>query len=229
MILFPSSKIVQSTEMPVATGFTVTAEGAALVADRTSGVFGAKMSAGVANEQFLGVSLAQQLTLLYVPKVESLVQGAPNTITLAKAPASGSLRVVDATTGTVQTLGAATNANEYSIVGQVITLPAAQTGHTYTVYYRYSPTTVEARTIQGDIPAGGAASLTLGSVGVITQGTVVTSEYDTSVDWSVANPVVKLGANGLFTIGGSGVTVPNAYVTQIPSATDSFLGVHFSA
>lgn len=229
MILFPSSRILQSEERPVAIGSTVTAEGQALVADTTGGVFGVKPSTGGAGEKFMGVSLAQQLTLLYVPNIESLVQGVANTITLAHTPAAGTLRLVNATSTTLQTVGnPGTTANQYSISGLVITLNAAQVGNTYTATYRFSPTTVEARSIQGDIPAGGAAALTLGSVGVVKQGEIVTTEFDTTVDWTAANIVVTLGAGGLFTIGGAGA-VTGAVVVEVPSLTSPYLGLSFVA
>jgi len=229
MILFPSSNLRASEELKVAVGSTITAEGQALIADNTGGVFGVKPSTGAANEQFVGIAVSQQLTLLYVPAKEQLVQGVANTITLGHAPAASSLLLTDSTDGTVQAAGnPGTTADTYSISGNVITLHAGNVGHTYTASYRYSPTTVEALYIMGSIPAGGAAGLTLGSVGVVKQGTVITSEYDTAVDWSAANVVVKLGANGVFTIGGTGTTV-NATVVEVPSTSSPYLGLSFVA
>lgn len=228
MILFPNTRNLQSEERAVTIGSTVTAEGQALINDTTGGVGSVKPSGGNSGEQFVGLSLSQQLTLLYVPAVESLVSNASDQITLAHTPAGGTLRVVDATTGTDQAAGnPATTLNEYSISGNVITLHADLTGHTFLVYYRYSPSTVEARTLQGDIPAGGAAGQTLGTVGVITQGTVYTSEYDSSKNWGAANVVIKTGAGGLLTIGGNGDTV-RGVVVEPPSVDNAFLGIRFT-
>lgn len=234
MLLFQNSRIIQSTERPVAAGATVTAEGQALVATNVGGVFGVKPSTGAAGEIFAGVSLAQQLTPLYLPAVERLTVTAGLTVTVRSTPVGGTLRVYNVTKGAVVAAGVA--AGNYSIVGNVITVVAGgatAAADVLEVGYRYSPTTLEAKAIQGDIPAGGAASLTLNSVGAILQGDVYTTEFDTSVDWTAANPVITLGANGLFTIGGAGAVVPNAYIVKVPSAGsiatgDSVLGIHFS-
>lgn len=230
MLLFQDSKIVQSVEQPVVIGSTITAEGQALVAAYASGVYGVKPSTGAAGEQFVGVAFSQQMTPLYLPNFESLTVNATTyQVTLAYTPAAGTLRIVNAS-GTVQTAGdPTTTANTYSITGNVVTFHSGQAGVVMTISYRYSPTTVQARSVQGDIPAGGSAGLTLNSVGVVTQGSIVTSEYDTSVNWGTgAAIIVTLGANGLFTIGGSGTVVPNAYVTKVPSAGDPYLGLHFA-
>lgn len=231
MILLSNSKLTQVTEYPVAAGATITAEGQALVADYTGGVFGVKPSAGASGEQFAGVSLAQQLTLLYMPMVERFTLPATGALsfTTSFTPASGTIRVHNVTDGADVAAGAA--AGNYGIVGNVVTIVAAgasSAGEVIEISYRFSPTTIQARALQGDIPAGGAAALTLGTIGVVTQGTIITSEFDTSVDWSTNPTVVKLGANGLFTVGGSGITVPNAYITEVPNVSSPYLGIHFS-
>lgn len=228
MLQFQDSRIMQSTERPVAVGATIVAEGSALVADTTGGVFGVKPSAAASGELFAGVSLAQQLTPLYLPYVERGTVAAL-VVTLTNTPAAGTIRVYNVTKAAVVAAGGA--AGNYGISGNVITIVTAGTtvnGDVLEVSYRYSPTTLQARTIQGDIPPGGAAALTLGSVGVISDGDIVTTEYDTSVDWSAANVVIKTGANGLFTIGGTGTTI-NGFVTKVPAAGDAFLGIHLNA
>lgn len=215
MLHFQSVQIVESRDYPVAQGFTVTAEGQALVADYTGGQFGVKPSTGTAGEQFVGVSISQQLTILAMPETVTVVIA--EKITLPHVPLNGTLLVMDTTTGTALTPAAGDPASgQYSINGKELTFNSAQSGDDCTISYRYSPTTMEARTIQGDIPPGGAANLTLDTMGVILKGQVATFEYDTSVNWQVANPVLKLGANGLFTLGGSGVDVPGAVIVDLP-------------
>jgi len=215
--------ITDSVERPVAAGYTVSAEGQALVADTTDGVFGVKPSTGASGEKFAGVALSQQLTLEYLPIVEEFVVAEDEiTVTLSHTPVGGTLRVLG--NGSALAVGTpAGDATKYSISGSVITVNTALKGKSVVVAYRYAPTVIEAKTIQGDIPPGGAASLTLNSVGVIRRGDIFTSEYDTSVDWT-GDPDVALGANGLFTVGGSGTEI-NAVVIQVPSATDPFLGL----
>ena len=228
MIQFQDSKFGSSEELPIMVGATVTAEGQALVADYTGGVFGVKPSAGAAGEQFVGVSLSQQLTILYLPYVERLTVAAL-AVTTSFTPAAGTIRVYNVTRAAAVAAGA--GAGQYGISGAVITVVtggATVNTDVLEVSYRYSPSTVQARAVQGDIPAGGSAALTLGTTGVVTSGTIVNSEFDTSVDWSANPTTVKLAAGGLFTVGGSGINVPNCHVTQVPSASNPFLGLRFS-
>ena len=226
MLLFDKTRILESVEVPVQTGFTVTAEGQALVSDYTGGVFGVKPSTAPAG-QYYGASIAQQLTLLYLPMMESVVTptlaGPPVlfTITLARTPASN-IRFYNETTSVAIATPVAVPAaaGEYNLTGNVLTLFYAGNGagNTLSLSYRYSPTTVEAMTVQGDIPPGGAANLTLGTMGVIRKGRIATTEFDTSVDWSVTAPVLTVGANGLYTIGGA-TAVPNAIIIEIPGVS----------
>lgn len=219
--------ISDSVERPVAQGFTVTAEGQALVADRTGGLYGVKPSTGASGEQFAGVSISQQLTPLYLPIMEVLTVPATGTyaVTLAKTPAGGTLRVVSSGAGVLAAGSPGAEVDEYSITGNVITVNVARAANTLTINYRYSPTTVELATVQGDIPPGGSVSLVLGSVGVIRRGDIYTSEYDTSVDWTAANPLVYAGANGLFTTVQGTAALVNCTVIGVPSASNPFLGL----
>jgi hypothetical protein len=229
MIIFSDSKIMKSIERPVQVGSTITAEGSALVATTTSGVFGVQPSAGASNEQFCGVSLAQQLTLLYFPAYDSLIVNSSLVVTTTYTPSAGTLFVYNVTRSAV--VAAGSSAGNYAISGQTVTVVTGgttQIGDNLQVAYRFSPTTLQALSVMGNIPAGGAAALTLGSVGTIVEGDVVTTEFDTSQNWAAANIVIKTGANGLFTIGGSGATV-NGYVTAVPSNSYPYLGVHFAA
>lgn len=224
MLLFDKTRILESVEVPVQTGFTVTAEGQALVSDYTGGVFGVKPSL-VGAGQYYGASMAQQLTLLYLPMMESVVSPTiapvPTTfaITLARTP-TGNIRFYDVTNGVAIVAGnPAANPNEYTLVGNLLTLNyAAQgAGKTLALSYRYSPTTVEALSVQGDIPPGGAANLTLGTMGVIRKGRIATTEFDTSVNWA-AGGALTVTANGLYTIGGA-TPVTGAVIIEVPGVS----------
>lgn len=230
-ILFDATRLFRSKEVPVNAPNMITAEGQCLVADMSTGLLAAKYSAGAADEAFIGLSIAQQITPLALPAVEEFVQGTSNTITLANTP-SGSFFVLNVTTDTEQTAGSPANADEYSISGNVITLNAAGQGDTFRVVYRYAPTTQQVLTFQGNIPPGGAASFTLGSIGVIEHGEVFTTEFDPTVDWNLvqADPVtnvVTCGANGLITVGGTGQPIPGAIVTGLPTVASPYLGIRF--
>ena len=229
MLHFELSKIMDSTERTVANGATVTAEGQALVNDAVNG--GVKPATGAANEQFAGVAFAQQITPTAFPKVETLI-AASSEVTIGETPLASTLLVKRADTGAVLAAGTPSgDATKYSISGKVITVNSALNGVGIVVAYRYAPTTLQVKIAQGDIPPGGAAALLIGRVGVITKGDIVTTEFDTSVDWTTVTSAapITLGANGLFTIGGSGGTVAGAYVTQLPVDSSPFLGIHFTA
>lgn len=228
MLNFNFCRFDRQTSRSVAPSTLITAEGTPLVADNTV-VNGVKPATGAAGEIFVGVTFSQQLTILAFPYVEDLVPNASNQFTLAHAPSSGTLRILDTTTSTPQTAGTpGTTANQYSISGQVVTVNSAQGTDTMRCWYRYVPTTVEARSLQGDTLPGGAADLVLNTVGVVVAGDVYTTEYDSTVDWTAANIVVKLGANGLFTIGGSGGTATGVRVISPPTPDNPYLGLAVS-
>lgn len=227
MLNLSKSTISRSVERKTDPSTPVTAEGQALVAVVLNGEAAFRPSTGAAGEKFGGVSLAQQLTLEYLPFVHEAVVPADGdaVITLPRTPIAGTLRVVDTETGDVITAGdPAATANTYSITDRVLTMHADQRTHLIRVYFRFAPTLVEAKAMQGDIPPGGAAALLLDQVGAIEVGDVYTSEYDTTADWSAESPVVRLGPNGLFTTSGNG-TILDAIVLQAPSGDDAFLGL----
>ncbi len=216
MILFPNTKIIESVERPVAAGQTVDQEGRALTGVLTAGTFGVRFSAGSGTESFVGVSFNTPAVLTRIPLIEDKVQSSANTITLSQTPIGGTIRVRNETSGTVQTAGSPSNANEYSISGNVITLNAAGVGNTIRVWYAYVPTTVQAVALFGNTQPGGQAGLMLGQAGVITRGDVYTTEFDTTSDW-VTGGTVRLGASGLFTLGGSGTQLTNVTIIAVPS------------
>lgn len=231
MIIFSQTRIFSSIERPVASGQTISQEGQALIADTTGGVFGVKASGGSSGELFAGVSMSQQMTPLYLPAKEQFTVPSGLTFTLGKVPAASTIYAYNVTAGSALTVtGSAPSAGEIQVntTSGLCTFNAAQSGAVVWVTYRYSPTTVEIMSVQGNIPPGGAASATTGTIGVITEGDIVTTEFDTAVNWAAANVVIKTGASGLFTIGGNGATV-NGHVTQVPSVDSPYLGIHINA
>lgn len=224
MLYFPKTRAAVSRELPIAVGASVQAEGLALVADNTTPTFGVKPSAGASGEVFLGVSISQEFPLAAYPKVEEKVQPVANTVTLSRDPISGTIVVYDVTAGAVIAAGG----GGYSISGRVITLQSGTVGHVIRVTYKFAPSAAEARIIQGDVYPGGAAGTTFGQVGLLVDSAIYTTEFDSSINWSQANPVVKTGANGQFTVGGNGATVP-CVVIQVPSVSSPYLGLLLAA
>jgi hypothetical protein len=221
MLYFPNGRDYISQEFPVAQSATIAAEGIALVADTTAGVFGVKPSAGVSGEKFVGVAVSQQISITAVARVESHIVPATNVVTLNRTPSSGTLSVFNKTTGAVVPASGGSN---WSLAGRQLTLPAGMAGNEIETYFKYQVTLNESRSLQGDTFPGGAAGFLVGQCGAVRNGTIYTSEFDTTVNWNATNPSVTLGANGQFTIGGSGAAVP-AVVVAVPSASQPFLGL----
>jgi len=226
MLYFPKTRVAISHELPIAVGASVQAEGLALVTDNTGGVFGLKPSTGTAADVFYGISISQEFPLLAYPKIEERVQPVANTIVLNRTPISGQLVVYDVTAAAVVPAGA----GGWTLSGKTLTLQAGTAGHTIRVTYKFVPTAVEARAIQGDIYPGGAAGTSISQVGVLKSGAIYTTEFDASIDWSAAAnaTAIKTGANGQLTVGGSGTAVP-AVVIQVPNTASPFLGIELSA
>jgi len=221
MLSFDKTRIFRSVERKTATGTTITAEGQALVLDVTAGLGTVKPSTGAALEQFMGFSLAQQLTIDVFPFIDTFTvpAAAPLTITLPHTPLAGTIRIVE--TGASALLA---DPADYSVVGKVVTF-VANAGDTVSIAFRYNPTVLQAKQFQGDILPGGAAALVLDSVGVIEVGDVYTSEYDTLSDFTVNPPRLYLGANGVITTVSGGVELVGARVIEAPVAGYPFLGV----
>jgi hypothetical protein len=237
MLLMTKTRITASTERAVAAGLSVTSEGQPLVADYTGGVFGVKPAGGNANEKFVGVARAQQLTPAYDSKVEVFTVGASLLVTLSKLPlAYTSLRLRDLTAGAdlpVDSTGPAAAALALLDAGtSKVHFHSTQLGHVIEFTYRYVPNAVDALNIQGNIPAGGAASLILDSVEVLEIGDIWTSEFDPTADYTDLTLSICTMAGALFTNdtpGGGKVAVPNATVLEVPSADSPFLGLRIVA
>jgi hypothetical protein len=235
MLLMTKSRIVDSIERAtVSTG--VTAEGQPLVADYTGGVFAVKPASGAANEQFVGIARAQQLSLVNVSMVEQLTVGASKIVTLSHIPlAYTSLRVRDLTSATdlpVDSTGPAASGLALLTAGSpTVTTHTTQVGHVLEFIYRYVPSAIDALALQGNIPPGGAASLILGSVEVLQQGDVYTTEFDPTADYTDESKAVCTMAGALFTnfTPGTGkIAVPNAVVIEVPSTDSPYLGLRIA-
>lgn len=218
MLYFPLTKAYTSQEFPVAPGAAILAEGCALVAvNGTDASFGLAPSTGVAGEIFAGVSLSQQIELTERTFVETFIASSSTPTELQFAPITGEISYWDNDTNAPAT--------SPTLLGKKITWNVAQNGHSVTVRYTHALTVNQARTLQGDVIPGGPAGATLRQIGAIKNGTVFTDQFDPKVNWSAPDPVVTLGADGKFTIGGYGTEV-KAIVVQIPTAGVPFLGLN---
>lgn len=229
MLQFSQGRIENTIERPLASGASIDAEGQALIAVYTAGVFGVKPSAGAAGEKFVGVSLSRPIVPGFAPVIERVVVPVGGVVPLRAAPVSSTARVVDAANNAAYTIvgGAPAAATEAQVSGSTIVLQAGQAGKTVLVTYLRALTVAQAVMLQGNSDIGGPAGAYWGQVGIITRGDVFTDQFDTTVDWTAPTDL-KLGANGKFTLGGGGVAVPG-HVISAPAEGAAFLGLHINA
>lgn len=251
MLLFDRTRILESVEVAVATGYTVTAEGQPLVADYSTGNFGAKPAAAAATDAFYGVSFSQQLTITALPYYETITPVAGGTVNLSRGAIYSSSIVVPGFTVVAIAPASATEVQLNDVNG-TLTFHSGAAVTPVTVRYRFQPTTVEINTVQGNNPAGGSAQFVTDSVGAIRHGHVFTTEFDTSIDWSAiaASGIYSVGVkNGLFVaytganiaaanaarVAANAAEVPNAVIVNVPAVgfgtsgfgSNAFLGVAY--
>jgi hypothetical protein len=219
MLYFPNGRPQISTELPIASGASIAAEGQALVGASPLGVFGVAPSAGTSGEIFLGLAVSQQIALTSYPKVEEFVDPNTDTWVLARTPLSSTFSLYDETANALLTGGG----TDYTLSSKTLTMNTALRGHTLRAVYKFAPSAVEARAIMGDVYPGGAAGTSIGQVGIIQKGTVYTTEYDSTLNWN-QTATVKTGANGLLVQSGNGATV-NCVIVSVPTLTNPYLGL----
>lgn len=227
MIYFPKSKLQVSHELPVYPGSVVVAEGQVLVSKSgTAGNGVEPTGSSNSGQTVVGFAVSDMLSITSFPKLEEFVVtgGAGSTTVLQRTPqASSYVLYADGV--------ALTETTDYTLASKTVTWVNSQANKTVRFVYRFAPTTVEAQALQGDIRPGGAPGSLLNQVGVAKSGVIYTSEYDTAIDWTAANPAIKTGANGRVTVGGGGLAV-RGWIVQAPNAggpDGAFLGIEFSA
>lgn len=224
------TKFEHTKERPLAAGVSSVIEGMALVSDFT----GTEEKAAVGNSDtanFLGVAIVQAVKVNELPYVESITApalptpAAAVTVTLSKSVVqASSIKIYDG--ATLLTAGTPDDSNSaYSIAGQVVTLGGGLAGKTLTFWYVYSPSINEVlatfkqaalnydnqNALLGQISVGGGAG-----------SEVFTDMWDPSQGRFVNGGVVKIGPNGKFVAGGSGLTVGK--VIKLPLTNDTYLG-----
>lgn len=212
------SVLSRSSERKLVTGVALFDEGVALVATYENGELRVKPSTGAPGEIFAGVAISQRQVLRTLPNIEVVTTDAEGNVTLAFTPVPGTTKV----NGLVEAAELATG--KFVLTGNVVATSTPDT--VYTISYTYSPSSVQALSIQGDVLPGQALAGIVGSTTVIESGEVYTSSFDTTCDWS--NPTtLRLGANGKFTTSGTG-SVVKCLVTKAPVAGAPTLGLSFN-
>jgi hypothetical protein len=230
-LYLPFTKADDSTEMLTAPGAVFTAEGQALVRAASAPAAGVLPGTGVAaNDIFAGFALAGTSALpfpeSYTNKVEQFLVPVTGVVTLSLTPVAGQVFLHDDTAGTANTAP--------TVSGKQVTGLTA--GNQVTITYKYAVSVVQARALFGDVQPGGYVGAYVGQIGVVTRGSIWTSEFDSSANWAIAGSdashQIVVGANGqlkLGTVGTNGVAVPGAYVIGVPGQDVPFLGIRFSA
>lgn len=224
------TRYFQYTEKLVANDSNATniVEGSPLVLKIEDGLGKVGLPTGAATDQFVGVAFAGFVRPEYMVEAESIrVDAEKLKVALKHTVLGGKLgATVDGVAATVATSGdAAAGKVIYSSAENTVTFAADDAGKVFVLIYNYEPTVSEARAIAGDgYPGGFQLSQLAGSIGVIHQGTVATSEFDVAADWTAAaSQPVKLNADGKFTLGGNGAAIANARVLAIPGAKSEYL------
>lgn len=231
--------IVEQVPATLASTVTAIEEGLALINVLEGGYGRVAPSAGASGEMFRGVAHGNAGTSLTGKRVEvvTVPSGSPYTVTLARAPI-GDVSVVIRASGANPRVVLAKHATtpsgtEYTISGSTITFHSSLASRVADVTYSAAVTAAEAQQQQyGNYNKFGSMDLSvISSIGLITTGEVFIDNYDPTSDWggwTTATPV-KLAANGVFSLGGSGVSVASIAVTKVPVAGDPWLGLFLNA
>ena len=222
-------------------------EGACMVVGGydSSGRMYVQPSGGTNNDDhpFVGFALSEITSLNSLVSVETVdLEGgsSQNTLTLEHAPSSDpSFQDVtggDLVVGQKQnTAGAVDEDGDWNITGNVLTYEVATDGKV-TLVYRYTPTIVDIRRVQGDVHPGVHVTQQMGMVSVVQAGNVLLDNFNTVNDWSqlaTAHPKIYTGANGRITTASTTNVEIDALIYQQPRNMDSaggaaLMGISFS-
>lgn len=216
------TRVFDTENRPLETAAAVVDEGIAMVFVKEGNRTVVTQSKGVADEIFAGISLARNTPPSFVPFVYEGVVDNETGLELPRLPMAGQILVrIDGDAATVGA-DAPSAAGSVQLEDQKLNFHADDSGKELFVQFMYEPTVNEARQFKGDVAVGGLASAAQGIIGLITRGDVSTSYFSAADDWSSALQV-KLGADGKFTTGGPGVTLPNVTVLEAPSGENPML------
>lgn len=215
MIVQKYSRLFRTEHFDVQAGVVIEEEGTALVFVQEGGKTVVRPSTGAAGEVFAGFSQSRNSPPTYIPHAFNSAVPASLVVELPRTPLAGQILVkLDGVKADI-VAGAPAASGEVQLVANVLTFHADDAASALYVQFIYEPTLAEARTILGDMPIGGLASTYQGVIGATLHGTVATTMYDASVDWSgVVNPT--LGVDGRLTVGGVGTKLTNVQVMQTP-------------
>lgn len=226
MIKYIATRIHRTDNKKAAAGAQIREEGTALVYVKENGELVVKPSTGADGEIFAGLSTGARRHPQELIKVESHVIPATGFVELARVPKALAVWL-DGTMIATADIGAnpVVPANGVNVVGNKV---YAAVGSTVKTQYSYEPTVSEAQGEVGDLPINGDAEAATGRNSFVTLGTVATTMFDATVDWTaVVNP--RLGADGKLTTKGIGTLLSNVLIENAPSAEADYLEVSIKA
>lgn len=247
------TRVERTFERAVFSGDTVLEAGLALTSViengqqklRRSNAVNNSIFQGISWGNYLGASTTTPLTNTYTAGAAVLNGRSDAGVAAVSLPypatsAADMLVIAGANYGAASGMTNVSNANNAAAVTDATKYALSSDGLTVYVYgslantqvfiaYRWTPTANQLRLTYGDqyLPTGAAM---LNRIGCIVRGSVFTSAYDTSIDWSVASDyqaqnVVRAGANGRFTLNSNGAICTGVVVLSVPSISDPFLGL----
>lgn len=225
MIIYQNTRFAKSDQAESIPGAAITEEGFALTYKPYNGKNLVDLSTGAAGEVFAGFSLSRSVPPSRLPKVEELVV-ASGKVQLSRVPLSDSIFVaVDGTAIGTITVSDTTpgDATSVSLDEMELIFHASAEGKAVRVQYHFEPSYQEAREMNGDAPIGGDPAPEMGVVGLLIEANPFTiTNFDSSVDWTgVMHP--SLGANGLLTVGGTGVELTQYVIVSAPTQGNPYL------
>ena len=226
MIKYIASRFHRTDSKPLVAGTVINEEGTSLVFVKENGKLVIKPSTGAAGEIFAGVSTGVRRKPKYLNKVETHTVTGTGIVELQRIPVLAGVWL-DGTQ--VDSVGATpvvpADAGDANLLGNKL---YAKAGQTVKVIYQYEPTVSEAQQEVGDLPINGDGESATGMYSFVTLGTVATTMFDVTSDWTgVVNP--RLGADGRFTAKGNGTVLTNVFVENAPTAEADYLELSIKA
>lgn len=233
MIKLQATRIIKTDSAKLHPDVQLQEEGQALTVVKVNGEAVVQPSAGTVNESFVGIAISRAMPPAHAIRVESgrvhKNEGEQDALIFRtiRLPLAGTIALyLDGVF--VTTLGADPQApaaaGEVNINRDGVYFHADDEGKSFKLVYKHELTVSEARELTGDEPLGGLSANVQGELSFVTIGSVATTMFDTSADWTdVIHPF--LGSDGIFTAKPNGQQKPltNVIVKNSPSTDAEYL------
>jgi hypothetical protein len=208
-------------------------EGMALTGIFENGLFAATITPTptIAQTPFLGFCFSwyETPTSQILTETYTVPATSPYTVPLGSTPLNPTTGIlVKTASGTKVNYNAAGGSGNYTVSGNTLTFDAAQAGQVFTATYGGNITVAQAIQLVGDGYIGTTRpSDVTGTIGLIRQGVIYTSNFNPGVDYSDPSIVLRVGPNGIVDPSYTAGPVIPGYVKELPSAEVPYLGLYF--